>query len=227
LRKVAAAAWWVFTRDGIVSSNIWEAGGLIRSNEHVPYPNIQYHFGPVGVEYEGNKIKLKQAFAIHVDQLRPKSRGYIKLKSSNPNDKPLMYFNYLSNEHDMQEMVEGVHKIRELISQPAFDEFRGAEIEPGAHANTDEEIRHAIRNMTTTDYHPCGTCRMGSDKDAVVDDKFRVRGIKNLRVVDASVMPNIISGNLNAPTQMIAARAADYILGKPQLEPFDARFSFQ
>jgi len=225
-RKVAAATWWVFTRDGVVASNIWEAGGLIRSNDTVEYANIQYHFGPAGFEYEGSKIKLKQAFAIHVDQLRPKSRGAVTLASKNPNDKPFMHFNYLSHEHDMQEMLEGVRKLRELISQPAFDEFRGEEFIPGLQAQTDEELRDAIRNISETDYHPCGTCRMGSGQDAVVDAEFKVHGIDNLRVVDASIMPNIISANLNAPTQMIAARAADYILGNPQRTPIDAKFHF-
>ena len=157
----------------------------------------------------------------------PRSRGHLALKSANPNDKPEMFFNYLADEGDLQELVEGVHKIRELVAQPAFDEFRGAEIIPGKHVQTDDEIRDAVRNITETDYHPCGTCRMGSGSDAVVDSECRVHGVEDLRVVDASVMPQIISANLNAPTQMIAARAADYILGRDQRPPFEARFSFQ
>jgi len=138
-----------------------------------------------------------------------------------------MFFNYFSDKRDLDEMVEGVHKTRQLVSQRAFDELRGDEIDPGSNAKTDDEIRHAIRDMTETDYHPCGTCRMGHGKDAVVDDEFRVHGIEGLRVVDASIIPQIFSGNLNAPTQMIAARAADYILGKAQLDEFEAKFSFQ
>jgi len=226
-RKAAVGAWWVFTRKGLVSSNIWEAGGLIRGNDQVSYPNIQYHFGPVGSEYENGKIKLRQTFSIHIDQLRPRSRGHIELKSANPADKPSMFFNYFSDKRDLDEMVEGVHKTRQLVSQRAFDELRGDEIDPGSNAKTDDEIRHAIRDMTETDYHPCGTCRMGHGKDAVVDDEFRVHGIEGLRVVDASIIPQIFSGNLNAPTQMIAARAADYILGKAQLDEYEAKFSFQ
>ncbi len=227
LKKTAAGAWWVFTRSGLVSSNIWEAGGLIRGNDKVTYPNIQYHFGPVGSHYKNGKIKLRQAFSVHVDQLRPRSRGHIELKSANPNEKPALYFNYFTDVKDLDEMVEGVKKARELVLQPAFDEFRGAELTPGPHAKTDEEIRNAIRAISETDYHPCGTCRMGAGKDAVVDHKFRVHGVEGLRVVDASVMPQIISANLNAPTQMMAARAADYILGNDQLAPIEARFSFQ
>lgn len=227
LRKAAAGIQWMFTKQGIATTNIWEAGGLIRSNDHVPYANLQYHFGPVGFEYEGEKIKLKQAFALHIDQLRPKSSGHIELKSANPDDKPAMFFNYLTQKHDLDELVEGVHKARELFSQPAFDEFRGVEIDPGPHVKSDDEIRSSIRNMTATDYHPSGTCKMGNGPDAVVDSEFRVHGIQGLRVVDASTMPQIISANLNAPTQMMAARAADFILGKPQLEAFHAKFSFQ
>ncbi|MEM7068204.1 MAG: choline dehydrogenase [Pseudomonadota bacterium] len=227
LRKAAAGAWWVFTRGGMVASNIWEAGGLIRSNDLVAYPNIEYHFGPVGVEFVNEKMKMKQAFSIHVDQLRPRSRGHIDLKSNDPLDKPALHFNYLADQHDLDELVEGVHKIRQLVAQPAFDELRGSEIEPGPHVKTDEEIRDAIRKMTVTDFHPSGTCAMGTGPDAVVDSECRVHGIEGLRVVDASIMPQIISANLNAPTQMIAARIADYILGKDQLPRFEAKFAFQ
>jgi choline dehydrogenase len=227
LRKMLAGAQWLINRSGIAASNIWEAGGLIRGNGDVPYPNLQYHFGPVGFEYDGDKIRLRQAFALHIDQLRPRSHGHIELKSANPDDKPAMFFNYLDDRHDLMELVEGVHRARELISQPAFDAFRGAELDPGPDVKTDREIEAAIRAMTVTDFHPCGSCRMGNGPDAVVDGELRVHDIDGLRVVDASVMPQIISGNLNAPTQMIAARAADFILGQNQLPPFEARFSFQ
>ncbi|MEZ5925964.1 MAG: choline dehydrogenase [Hyphomicrobiaceae bacterium] len=225
--KAMAGAQWLLSRTGIAASNIWEAGGLIRGNDETPYPNLQYHFGPVGFEYEGETIKLRQAFALHIDQLRPKSRGHITLRSADPAQKPIMHFNYLSDPHDVKEMVEGIHKARELIAQRAFDEFRGVEIDPGPDVKTNKDIERAVRTMTSTDFHPCSTCRMGNDADSVVDAELRVHGIAGLRVVDASVMPQIISANLNAPTQMIASRAADYILGQPQLPPFQARFSFQ
>ncbi len=227
LKMAMAGMQWLLSRTGIAASNIWEAGGLIRGNDETRYPNLQYHFGPVGFEYEGEKIKLRQAFALHIDQLRPKSRGHVTLKSEDPSAKPIMHFNYLSDPHDVKEMVEGIHKARDLIAQRAFDEFRGVEIDPGPDVKTDKDIERAVRNMTTTDFHPCSTCRMGNDAGAVVDPELRVHGIEGLRVVDASVMPQIISANLNAPTQMIASRAADYILGKPQLPPFEAKFAFQ
>ncbi len=225
--KARAGLQWVFTRKGIAASNIWEAGGLIRGNETVQYPNIQYHFGPIGFEYQNGNIQLRQAFAIHVDQLRPRSRGQIRLASANPSDKPLMTFNYLQDPFDLQELVEGVQKTRELVAQNAFDGLRGKEIDPGPEVQTTIDIETWIRNATVTDFHPCGTCRMGHGEDSVVDDQFRVKGTQNLRVVDASVMPRVISANLNAPTQMIAARAADYIAGRPQLGPIKAPFAFQ
>ncbi len=224
--KLMAGAEWLLARKGIATSNIWEAGGLVRGNPHVPYPNLQYHFGPVGFSYEGEKIKLHQAFALHIDQLRPTSRGRIDLKSDNPFEKPAIHFNYLQTEHDRRELIEGVRTARDLLHQPAFDRLRGAEISPGDDVTSDADILAFLRNATETDYHPCATCRMGNDEMAVVDGELKVHGIEGLRVVDASVMPQVISANLNAPTQMIAARAADFILGNPQREPQKARFHF-
>lgn len=227
LRKLAAGVQWVFTRGGVAASNIWEAGGLIRGNDDVAYPNLQYHMGPVGFEYTDTKITLMQAFAIHVDQLRPRSRGRLTLRSSDPEMHPHLAFNYLRDPGDMRELVEGVHKVRDLVAQSAFDELRGAEMIPGAHVRTDAEIEAWIRTEVTTDFHPCGTCRMGVGEDAVVDPEFRVHGIEGLRVVDASTMPMITSANLNAPTQMMAARAADFIAGRAQKAPETARFAFE
>jgi choline dehydrogenase len=227
INKLMAGAQWMFTRTGPASSNIYEAGGLIRGNDNVDYPNLQYHLGPTGYEYEGDKIKLLQAFNIQVDQLRPRSSGHIELKSTSPGDKPALFFNYLSDAFDLQELVEGVKKMRDLVSQPAFAELYGKELGDHADARTDQELEELVRYGVTTDYHPCGTCRMGHDAGAVVDAQLRVHGMEALRVVDASVMPRVVSANLNAPTQMIASRAADYILGKPQLTPFEATFAFQ
>ena len=226
-RKLATGIRWVFTRKGLATSNIWEAGGLIKSSPNAAYPDIQYHFGPVGFEFNNDKISVLQAFAIHVDQLRPRSRGQVILKSGNPLEKPLMTFNYLQEPKDLAEMVGGFKKARELISQPAFDEFRGVELIPGPHVKSDADIVQFIRGAAETDYHPSCACAMGNGEMAVVDERMKVRGIKNLRVVDASVMPQIVSGNLNAPTQMIASRAADMILGKAQLRPIKTTFAFE
>ncbi len=225
-RKLMAGAQWMLARSGVATSSIWEAGGFVFGNHDEPHPNLQYHFAPVGFSYEGDKIKLNQAFVIHIDQLRPTSRGHIDLKSANPFEKPALHFNYLATEHDRRELIEGIKTTRDLIRQPAFDELRGAEIPPGKEATSDADILAFIRSATETDYHPCATCRMGNDEMAVVDGELKVHGIDGLRVVDASVMPNILSANLNAPTQMIAARAADFIMGKPQLAPVKARYHF-
>jgi choline dehydrogenase len=227
LRKLAAGVQWVFTRGGMAASNIWEAGGLIRSNDQVPYPNLQYHMGPVGFEYEGTKISLMQAFSIHIDQLRPRSRGSLTLASRDPAQPPRMQFSYLADPFDLEELVEGVHKLRDLVAQPGFDALRGAEMIPGPGVRTRAEIEAWIRQEVTTDFHPCGTCRMGEGLDCVVDPEFRVHGVDGLRVVDASVMPKITSANLNAPTQMLAARAADFIAGRPQKTPEVVPFAFE
>jgi choline dehydrogenase len=146
--------------------------------------------------------------------LRPESRGYIALKSLNPTDQPLIQPNYLSTQKDIDVMVKGVRMSREIINQKAFDEYRGAELNPGLEVQTDNEITEFIRGNAETIYHPVGTCKMGNDEFSVVDDKLRVRGVENLRVVDASVMPTLIGGNTNAPTIMIADKISDHILGK-------------
>lgn len=227
IRKGLAGARWLFMRDGIAASNIWEAGGLIKSDETAPYPDLQYHFGPVGFKYTGNKITLNQAFAIHVDLLRPKSRGSIRLNTSNPTDKPLLNFNYLDKRDDMETLIKAIHKTRDLVSQPAFKHLAGRELFDSADAKSDADIENWIRNHVETDFHPCGTCKMGSDDMAVTDDQGRVHGVQGLRVVDASLFPMIPSGNLNAPTQMLAAKIADRITGTTPLDPFHANFAFQ
>ena len=225
--KLAIGLQWLATQKGFAASNIWEAGGLIHGNETVDYPNLQYHFAPIAVFYEGRKIKLLQGFTLQIDQLRPASKGYIGLNSADPADRPAVHFNYLSDPRDIQELIEGRQRIHELVSQPAFDPFRGELIDPAADLKTDREITDWIHETASTDFHPSCSCRMGSDDNAVVDAQMKVHGVDGLRVVDASVMPDIVSGNLNAPTQMIAARAADFILGKAALPPEHASFHFQ
>ena len=224
--RLAAGLRWMVTRDGLAASNIWEAGGLISGNADVPYPNLQYHFAPVGYHYDGERIRLTQAFTVNVDQLRPRSKGRVRLASANPEDAPAVRFNYLADNFDTGELVEAVKATRELVAQRAFDAFRGRELAPGPEITADSDIEAWVRATTTTDYHPSCTCRMGGDDQAVVDAEMRVHGIAGLRVVDASVMPQIISGNLNAPVQMIAERAADFIRGREPLPAFHARFHF-
>jgi len=198
-------------------------GGLVSGNGDVPYPNLQYHFAPVYSEYQGRKISLFQGYQLNVDQLRPKSRGHVRLRSSKPEDAPRSTFNYLSDPHDLREFKEGYGLMKELMHQPAFDRYRGGRIQPAC----DKDIETYIRSTASTDYHPSGTCKMGTDKWSVVDTECRVHGFENLFVIDASVMPDIVSGNLNAPTQMIAEKMADKILNRPPLPPEYPPFHFQ
>ena len=226
IKKLQVGMEWLLTRSGIGASNIWEMGGLVFGNQEVGHPNLQYHFTPVYSEYEGRQIKLFQGYQLNCDQLRPRSVGEVKLHSNNPLDRPAVHFNYLSDPYDVRELVEGYKKMQELMMQPAFDTFRGKRIEPSPDITSDRDVENWVRTTCSTDYHPCGTCRMGGDDKSVVDSELRVRGIDGLFVVDASIMPDIVSGNLNAPTQMIAERAADFILEKAPLAAQHARFHF-
>ncbi|MEO9875060.1 MAG: choline dehydrogenase [Anderseniella sp.] len=219
LVKAAAGVQWALTGQGIATSNIWEAGGLIRSNEHVAYPNLQYHFGPLGFTVQDNRITVNQAFSVNVDHARPRTKGHVDLDRTNPEGPPKLHFNYLADPDDLREMREGVARARELVAQPAFDVFRGAEMTPGADYLSNSDVEAMLRDRVETAFHPSCTCRMGHDEMAVVDDQLRVYGIEGLRVADASVLPEITSANLNAPTMMIAARAADFIRKEPQLAP--------
>ncbi len=226
LAKLAAGAEWLLKRTGPVASNIWEAGGLIRTNSDVPSPNIQFHFGPVAVDYIGDKIQLKQGFQLHVSQLRQTSRGRLRLVSAEPGTSPVIAFDFLTTDHDRREMVEGVKAARHIVDQPAFAPFRGAAIYPDANVRSDAQILDYVRTVSETEFHPSCTCRMGQDAMAVTGPDLKVHGIENLRVVDASVMPAVISANLNATVMMIAEKAADMILGRAPLAPSRPRFAF-
>ena len=204
--------WFLFKTGTAAYSNL-ETGGFIKSNDLVDYPNIQYHFFPSLVLDHGRTNPDRHAFQAHVGPMRPTSRGEIKLKSTNPTSAPSIRFNYMQTEHDLSEMREGIRLAREIFHQKAFDEYRGKEINPG-NIDSDTELNEFIKNKGDTAYHPCGTCKMGKDNTSVVNEKLQVYGVENLRVVDASIMPKIITGNLNATTVMIAEKASDYILGK-------------
>ncbi len=224
--KLAIGLRWIATNRGFAASNIWEAGGLVFSDESIEYPNLQYHFAPISAKFEGRKLTMSQAFTLQVDQLRPFSRGRVELLSADPAERPAAFFEYLSDARDLEEMLGGFDRIQEVVSQRSFDPFRGPRVDPAPEVSTRADVEAWIRATASTDYHPSGSCRMGSGDDAVVDAELRVHGLEGLRVVDASVMPAIVSGNLNAPTQMIAARAADLILGRATRAPEYARFHF-
>jgi len=224
--KAGVGLRWLLMHSGIGASNIWEMGGLVHGNNEVHYPNLQYHFTPVYSEWRGRKLHLKQGYQLNCDQLRPRSRGEVKLRSDDPRTAPAVLFNYLTDPYDIKELAESLAMMEDLFAQRAFDNYRGRRIVPAPSVMSKSDIEAYIRATATTDYHPCGTCRMGGDQGAVVDGEMRVGGVDRLHVVDASIMPNIVSGNLNAPVLMLAERAADFILGNDQLEPERARFHF-
>ena len=218
---VKATADYAFRRKGIFSSNIAEAGGFVSSSLATQGPDIQFHFLPAILNDHGRQLAFGYGYGLHVCCLYPKSRGTISLQSNHPADQALIDPNYLTAEEDQQVMIEGVRIARKLLSAPDFDKFQGSELYPGVEAQTDEEILEFLRERAETIYHPIGTCKMGSHDDemAVVDTQLRVRGIAGLRVVDASVMPSLIGGNTNAPTVMIAERAAEFIKATHEGQP--------
>ncbi|XP_078688193.1 choline dehydrogenase, mitochondrial-like [Branchiostoma floridae x Branchiostoma belcheri] len=210
---------WFTTQTGLGATSHMEAGGFIRSRAGVEHPDIQYHFLPSTINDHGRVAGKQHAYQVHVGPMRPTSRGYLKLKSANPHAHPLLQPNYLSTQQDVLEMRLSVKHTREIFAQKAFDPFRGAEIGPGHNVQSDRDIDAYVRRHAESGYHSCCTCKMGgeSDSTAVVDPETRVLGVENLRVVDASIMPSIVSGNLNAPTIMLAEKAADIIKGTPPL----------
>lgn len=224
--KGLIGAQWLLTRKGLGATNHFESCGFIRSRAGIKYPDIQYHFFPLAVRYDGKSMVEGHGFQAHVSPMRSKSRGSITLRSADAMDKPVVRFNYMSHPDDWTEMRAGVRLTREIFAQPAFDSFRGEEIAPGADIVTDDEIDAFIREKIESGYHPCGTCKIGASDDpmAVVDSELRVIGVDGLRVVDSSVMPSITTGNLNAPTIMIGEKGADHILGKPLLAPSNAPY---
>ena len=212
---------WLLTRSGLGATNHFEAGGFIRSRAGVRHPDLQYHFLPIAISYDGKDKVDQHGFQAHLGPMRPTSRGSITLASVDPRKPPRIRFNYLETEGDRREIRDGIRLTREVFAQKAFDPFRGAELAPGPAVTTDAEIDAHIRRKAESAYHPSCSCKMGADDDplAVVDGNLRVRGIDCLRVVDASIMPAVVSGNLNAPTIMIAEKAADMILGRTALSP--------
>jgi choline dehydrogenase len=217
--RALIGARWLLRKDGLGATNHFETCGFIRSRSGIAYPDIQYHFLPMAVAYDGSTLAQEHGFQAHVGPMRSKSRGWVRLASNNPFDKPRILFNYLSEPDDWTEMRACVRLTREIFAQPAFDRYRGREIQPGAEVQTDDQIDDFIRAKVESAYHPSCSCKMGgsSDPQAVVDPELRVYGVEGLRVVDSSIMPSVTTGNLNAPTIMLAEKAADHILGRGML----------
>jgi len=210
---------WLIFKSGLGTSNHFEAGGFIRSRPGIAYPDLQYHFLPMAMSYDGRHLATGHGYQAHVGPMRSKSRGSVQLKSPAPQDHPAILFNYMSHADDWVEMRAAVRLTREIFAQAPFDAYRGPELSPGIEVISDSEIDDFVRARVESAYHPCGTCKMGTMQCAVVNPDCSVRGIEGLRVVDSSIMPQITTGNLNAPTIMIAEKAADIIRGRTPLAP--------
>lgn len=217
--KAWVGAQWLFTGKGPGASNQFEACAFIRSKAGVEYPDIQYHFLPIAVRYDGKAVAEGHGFQAHVGPMRSKSRGSVTLRSGNPTDAPVIRFNYMSDPSDWEDFRTCIRLTREIFGQEAFKPFLKAELQPGPKVQNDIELDDFLREHVESAYHPCGTCRMGraSDPLAVVDPECRVIGVEGLRVADSSIFPQVTNGNLNGPSIMTGEKAADHILGRTPL----------
>ena len=221
LSKLLIGMQWMFLKNGPGSTNQFETLGFIRSDKNIPYPDIQFHFLPVAIRYDGKAPSKGHGFQLHVGPMRSKSRGFVKLKSNNPFEAPLIKFNYMSHEDDFPNFRKSLRLSREILNQDALAPFKGSEIQPGDNVVSDEGLDEFIKNNCESAYHPCGTCKIGEEDDpsSVVQNDCKVKGFSNFYLADSSIFPQICNGNLNAPSIMTGEKASDHILGKPLLAP--------
>ena len=217
--KAVIGAMWLFFKKGLGASNQFESAAFIRSKPGVEYPDIQYHFLPIAVRYDGKAAAEGHGYQAHVGPMRSNSRGEITLRSADPKDKPKIQFNYMSKPQDWEDFRTCIRMTREIFGQQAFAEYAGKEIQPGSDLQTDEQLDDFIREHAESAFHPCGTARMGRADDpmAVVDPECRVIGVEGLRLADSSIFPRVTNGNLNGPSIMVGEKASDHILGKQPL----------
>ena len=212
--RLFTGARWLLTRTGVGRTNYFEVGAFFRGDDSVAYANLQHEFNPMVGSIANGAAQIGHGFRYFTSVMRPKSRGWVKLRSKSPTDAPEIQFNFLTEQEDLDQLVQGVRKTREMIRQRSWDDLRGAEVAPGDAINSDADLERWIRANAGTGYHAACTCRMGMDRDAVVDAEGRVHGIEGLRVIDASVMPRLVTGNTNAATIMIAEKLADRVHGR-------------
>ncbi|MBT3139433.1 choline dehydrogenase [Phaeobacter gallaeciensis] len=219
ISKGVIGAQWLFTKTGLGASNQFESAAFLRSKPGIPYPDVQYHFLPIAVRYDGKAAAEGHGFQAHVGPMRSESRGAVTLRSNRAEDAPKIQFNYMSKEQDWEDFRTCIRMTREIFGQDAFKPFAGHEIQPGDALQSDEDLNGFIKEHAESAYHPCGTCRMGraDDKTAVVDPEGRVIGVDGLRVADSSIFPRITNGNLNAPSIMVGEKMSDHLLGKDPL----------
>jgi len=214
---------WLFRKKGIGATNHFEAGGFIKSNDEVTYPNLQFHFLPLAIRYDGTAPSEGHGFQVHVGPVKSDARGHIRIKSADPTVYPSILFNYLSTDLDKKEWIEAIRLSRKLIETNAMDSLKGKELSPGSDVQTDQEILDFVAKEGESAYHPSCTCAMGYGDMAVTDAELKVHGIEGLRVVDASVFPYVTNGNIYQPVLMVAEKAADIILGITPLAPSDVK----
>ena len=214
--KALIGAQWLLTKKGLGASNQFEACGFIRSDKGVEYPDIQYHFLPIAVRYDGQAVAGGHGFQVHTGPMRAKSRGAVTLRSADPMSVPKIQFNYMSDPRDWQDFRKVIRLTREIFEQPAIAPYVKSTIQPGLDLQSDAELDAFVRDHAESAYHPCGTCRMGAADDpmAVVDPECRVIGVEGLRVADSSIFPQVTNGNLNGPSIMTGEKASDHILGR-------------
>ncbi len=210
---------WLLFKNGLGATNHFESAAFVRSKAGVKYPDIQYHFLPVAIRYDGKAPAKAHGFQAHVGPMRSPSRGWVRLRSGDHRDAPKIQFNYMSSPQDWEDFRTSIRMTREIFSQPAFAPFVGREITPGVAVQEDAALDDFIREAVESAYHPCGTCRMGAtdDVNAVVDPECRVIGVKGLYVADSSIFPRITNGNLNGPSIMVGEKASDHIMGREPL----------
>ena len=224
-KRPLIGAEWLFLRSGPGATNHFEAGGFVRSNDEVAYPNVMFHFLPLAIRYDGTAPTSGHGYQVHVGPMVSDARGSVKITSPDPRVHPALRFNYLSTEQDRREWVEAIRVARRILGQAAFRPYDGGEISPGPSVETDEQILDWVARDAETALHPSCTCRLGTDPLSVVDPAtMRVHGLDGLRIVDASVFPYVTNGNIYAPVMMVAEKAADLIRGSTPLPPSEAAF---
>jgi choline dehydrogenase len=214
LGKAKIGAQWLLTHKGLGATNHFESGGHIRSRAGIVYPDIQFHFLPLAISYDGKTLASGHGYQVHVGTKRSKSRGWVRLRDASPESLPRVRFNYMTHPDDLMEFRACVRYTREIFSQTAMNPYRGRELAPLPEVNSNAQLDAFIKRNVESAYHPCGTCRMGTDERSVTLPDGKVRGIEQLRVVDASVMPQATAGDLNAPTLALAERMSDLMRGR-------------
>jgi len=222
--QAALGARWLLTRTGLGASNYFESGAFLRTRDDVAFPNMQYEFLPLTRQLRGGRLVPVPGFQFWMDLSRPESRGAVTLRSADPADQPSIVFGHLAVRQDVRDLVDGIRLARELVRQPAWDAYRREELSPGPDVSTDAELQTYLRSRTGTSYHASGTCRMGASDEGVVDTEARVKAVRGLRVIDASIMPAVVTGNLNAPVIMMAEKISDRLRGVRPLPPSDAPY---